>query len=179
MTDRADRFRPLAFTNSIPETDPMRLLLALAVLSAVPAAAAAQQGPEGRGQMPMNAPFAFEGPPAPAAFDSIVGLTVAQKPKYAALHKAFMSETRSARDSVRALRTTMREAMAAGGSRESARPLMAPMREQAAALVERYEEFEGELGFLLDSAQTAKFEAWKEKELTRLMSERRRDRSVR
>ena len=31
----------------------MRLLLALAVLSAVPVAVAAQQGPEGRGQMPM------------------------------------------------------------------------------------------------------------------------------
>ena len=148
------------------------LLLALATLSAVPAAAA-QQGREGRGQMPMNAPFAFEGPPAPAAFDSIVGLTATQKPKYAALHKAYMSETRAGRDSVRALRASMRATMAAGGGRESARTLMAPMREHASALNERYEEFEGELGFLLDSAQTAKFEAWKEKEQARLMEERR------
>ena len=154
------------------------LLLALAALSAVPAAAA-QQGREGRGQMPMNAPFAFEGPPAPAAFDSIVGLTATQKPKYAALHKSYMSETRAARDSVRALRATMRAAMSSGGGREGARALMTPMRDQATALTGRYEEFEGELGFLLDAGQAAKFESWKEKERTRLMSERQRQRSVR
>jgi len=156
-----------------------RLLLALTALSAIPAVAAAQQGKEGRGQMPMNAPFAFEGPPAPAAFDSIVGLTAAQKPKYAALHKSYMGETRPARDSVRALRAKMRATMASGGGREGARALMVPMRDQATALNERYEEFEGELGFLLDAGQTAKFEAWKEKERTRLMSERQRQRPVR
>ena len=148
-----------------------RLLLALVALTAVPAVSAQQA--EGRGRMPMGSPFAIEGPPAPATFDSLVGLTAAQKPKYAALHKAYMSETRAARDSVRTLRASMRATMAAGGGRESARALMAPMREQATALNERYEEFEGELGFLLDSAQTAKFEAWKEKERARLMEERR------
>ena len=151
-----------------------RLLLALAALFAVPAVAAAQQAPEGRGQMPMNAPFALEGPPAPAAFDSIVGLTAVQEPKYAALHKSYMSETRAARDSVRALRAKMRATVSSGGGREAARALMAPMRDQATALTERYDEFEGELGFLLDAGQSAKFEAWKEKERTRLMSERRR-----
>ena len=148
-----------------------RLLLALVALTAVPAVSAQQA--EGRGRTPMGSPFAIEGPPAPTAFDSIVALTAAQKPKYAALHKAYMSETRAARDSVRSLRASMRATMAAGGGRESARALMAPMREQATALNERYEEFEGELGFLLDSAQTAKFEAWKEKERARLMEERR------
>ena len=148
-----------------------RLLLALVALAAVPAVSAQQA--EGRGRMPMGSPFAIEGPPAPAVFDSLVGLTAAQKPKYAALHKAYMSETRAGRDSVRALRASMRATMAAGGGRESARTLMAPMREHASALNERYEEFEGELGFLLDSAQTAKFEAWKEKEQARLMEERR------
>ena len=151
-----------------------RLLLALAALSAVPALAAAQQGSEGRGQMSTNAPFAFEGPPAPAVFDTIVGLTTAQKPKYAALHKAYMSESRAARDSVRALRAKMRATMSSGGGREGARALMAPMRDQATALTQRYDEFEGELGFLLDAGQSAKFEAWKEKERMRLMSERRR-----
>ena len=156
-----------------------RLLLAFAALSAVPAVAAAQQGAEGRGQMPMNAPFAFEGPPAPAVFDTVVGLTAAQKPKYAALHKSYMSETRAARDSVRALRAKMRATMASGGGREGARALMAPMRDQATALTSRYDEFEGELGFLLDAGQSAKFEAWKEKERTRLMEARRRERPVR
>ncbi len=152
----------------------MRFLpLALAALLATPALAAAQQGERVRGQMPANAPFALEGPPTPAAFDSIVGLSPAQEPKYAALRRSYMASTRAARDSVRALRDRMRATMASGGDREAARALMAPMRDQATALNQRYQDFESELGFLLDSAQTAKFEAWKEKERARLMEERR------
>ena len=139
----------------------MRFLpLALTALVVTPALAAAQQGERGRGQMPANAPFALEGPPA-------------QEPKYAALRTSYMTSTRTARDSVRALRERMRATMASGGDREAARALMAPMRDQATALNQRYEDFESELGFLLDAAQTAKFEAWKEKERARLMEERR------
>lgn len=147
--------------------------LALALLLAAPAVATAQQGGEGRGRMPAGSPFALEGPPAPAAFDSIVGLTAAQRPKYAALHQSYMASTKAARDSVKALRTKMRAAMEAGGGREAAQPFMAAMREQTASVTARYDDFESELGFLLDAPQTARFAAWKEKERARMMEERR------
>lgn len=148
-------------------------LPALALLLALAPAATAQQGEERRGPPAMNSPFALEGPPAPGVFDTIVGLRADQRPKYAALHKSYMASTKTARDSVKALRVKMRAAMSGGGGREAARPLMAPMSGLAVGLTERYDEFEGELQFLLDAAQTAKFSAWKEAERARIMAARR------
>jgi hypothetical protein len=145
----------------------------LALLLTVAPAAAAQQDDARRSPPAMNSPFALEGPPAPAVFDTIVGLRADQRPKYAALHKSYMTSTKSARDSVQTLRGKMRAAMSGGGGREAARPLMAPMSGLAVALTERYGEFESELQFLLDAGQTAKFSAWKETERARIMAARR------
>ena len=156
---------------------PSMTLLTAAALIAAATSGAAAQGPGGeRGRM-MN-PLAIEGPPEPAAFAGIVGLTAEQQPKYAALRKSYLADTETRRDSVKTLRGEMRMLMQ-GGNREAARPRMETMRSLGLAINERYEEFESELGFLLTEPQQEKFAAWKEQERTRMMEERRRRMSER
>lgn len=156
------RFRPLAL---------------LALLASTATAASAQQtgpGPGGPGQRPMMMnPIAFDGPPAPATFAPIVGLTAAQTPKYAALRKSYMTSTQAERDSLRAMRAELRARMRSGGDRDAAGPGMEAMRKLGTAINDRYEEFEAELQFLLTAPQQAKFAAWKEAERARMMEERR------
>lgn len=145
---------------------------ALTLLLIATASTAAAQGPGGERAGRMFNPAAVDGPPAPAAFAGIVGLTSDQQPKYAALHKSYMTATQARRDSLKAIREEVRTLMQSGG-REAARPRMEAMRGLATAVNERYEEFESELQFLLTAPQQAKFAEWKEKERTRMMEERR------
>ena len=146
-------------------------LLTVAVLLAAVTSGAAAQGPGAERARMMN-PLAIEGPPEPAQFATIVGLTAEQQPKYAALRKSYLADTKVQRDSVTALRGEMRLLMQ-GGNREAGRPQMEKMRGLGLAINERYEEFESELGFLLTEPQQEKFATWKEQERTRMREERR------
>ena len=146
--------------------------LALVALLTATASTAAAQGPGGSGRGRMMNPALVDGPPTPEAFTGIVGLTSEQQPKYAALHKSYMTSTKARRDSVKAMREEMR-ALMQGGDREAARPRMEGMRALADSLGERYSEFESELQFLLTAPQLAKYTEWKEKERARMMEERR------
>jgi len=153
------RFAPLA----------LAALLAAATTPLAAQDGAARGGPGGRRMMN---PLAFDGPPATAEFAKIANLTEAQKPKYEALRKSYLTSTQAQRDSAKALRETMRAAMQ-GGDRTAAQPSMERMRTLGTTLNERYEEFESELGFLLTKEQQARFDAWKEAERARRMEERR------
>ena len=154
------------------------VLIAVAVLAGAAPLAAQQPGaagPPGAGRPMMN-PLATQGPPEPAAFAKIVGLTAEQQPKYANLHQAYMKETKARRDSLETMRQAMRAARERGAS--GGRSGRASVRPLAEALNAQYEEFEASLGFLLTAPQQAKYDAWKVAEREKLMEQMRQRRNA-
>ena len=155
----------------------MRAALIAMALAALASPLAAQQpgaGTPGAGRAMMN-PLAMQGPPDPAAFTAIVGLTADQQSKYANLYRSYMKDTKPRRDSLAAMRAAMREARAAGGTPD--RSGMASMRPLGEALNAQYEEFETSLGFLLTPAQQTKYDTWKAAEREKVMQQMRQRRA--
>jgi hypothetical protein len=105
-------------------------------------------------------PVVVQGPPAPADFARIVDLPEDHVARYAQLYDRFMTTTRPQRDSLDALRQSMREAFE-NGDREAAgkqRTLIEPLTKD---LEHRLAAFDDTLHGAVDKSQWDKYQNWR------------------
>jgi hypothetical protein len=116
-------------------------------------------------------PVVLNGPPAPAEFAQIVELPEDKVGGYGQLYERFMTSTRPQRDSLAALRGSLRQAME-NRDRDAAQRQHALVRPLAEDLERRQAVFDDTLRPMVTKEQWKRYDHWRDRERKRAEEER-------